>query len=158
MAPQIDDRAVLRQEIERRQAAADKAARRYRRLNVALLAVSLVCGLFAAALAGDSAATGKVIAAPVAEATTGNPPAALAKGWRNVCGVIALLSLLATAANGIGTVFRIADHQSKAFVCAGILDSLHTDLLPGGTLGPEAVVKVRTDLAKLLKEYPEYVR
>jgi hypothetical protein len=158
MAPQTDDRAVLRQEIERRQAAADKAARRYRRLNIALLAVSLLCGLFAAALAGDSAAAGKMIAAPVAEATTGNPPSPLAKGWRNVCGIIAILSLLATAANGIGSVFKIAEHQSKAFVCAGVLDSLHTDLLPGGAMGPEAVEKVRADLAKLLKDYPEYVR
>ncbi|MDX1980489.1 MAG: hypothetical protein SFV51_09495 [Bryobacteraceae bacterium] len=158
MAPTQDDRAVLRREIERRQMAADKAARRYRRLNIALLALSLVSGLLAAALAGDSAATGKLVAAPVAQASTGNPPSPLPKGWRNVCGLIAVLSLVGTAASGFSSVFKIAEHQSKAFVCAGTLDSLQTDLLPGAAAGPETIAKVRADLAKLVKDYPEYLR
>ncbi|MDQ3774221.1 MAG: hypothetical protein M3461_07580 [Pseudomonadota bacterium] len=152
------DREALRKELAERLVKVNKNARRYRRLNTAMLVISLLFGLLAATLAGDSAVGGKTIAGPVAEATTGKTPSELPKGWRNVCGLIALFTLIGTAATGVNNVLKIAEHRAKAFVCAGVLDGLRTNLLIDSRVQQKTIEKAKADLSTLLREYPEYFR
>jgi hypothetical protein len=152
------DRTAFRVELDRRLAIVTRKARRYRYWNVALLLIAVVFGLVAAGLAADSARDGKIIAKPVAEATTGVAPSDLPKGWRNVCGLIAVFTLIGTAATGISNGLKVSEHQTKAFVCAGALDALLTDLLPESADHKQALEKIEGELSKLLKEYPEYFR
>ena len=96
------------------------------------------------------------VAAPiVAKAATGNEPSTLPKGWKVVCGVIAVVSLIGTVSQGIHSLLKIAEHQTKALNCAGKLDALIIEL---ASPRREIVEKVRNEYANLLKEYPEYVR
>jgi hypothetical protein len=150
------DRDAFRLELDRRLAIVTRKARRYRYWNATLLLIAVLFGLVAAALAADSARDGSIIAKPVAEATTGKPPSDLPKGWRNVCGLIAVFTLIGTAATGISNALKISEHQTKAFVCAGALDALRTDLLPDSTDHKQALEKIEGELSKLLKDYPEY--
>ena len=152
------DRDAFRQELDRRLTIVTRKARWYRYWNAALLLIAVLFGLVAAALAADSARDGTVIAKSVAEATTGKPPSDLPKGWRNVCGLIAVFTLIGTAATGVSNALKISEHQTKAFVCAGALDALLTDLLPASTDHKQALERIEAELAKLLKDYPEYFR
>jgi hypothetical protein len=152
------DRSAFRVELDRRLAIVTRKARRYRYWNVALMLIAVVFGLVAAGLAADSARDGKIIAKPVAEATTGVAPSDLPKGWRNVCGLIAVFTLIGTAATGISSGLKVSEHQTKAFVCAGALDALLTDLLPESADHRQALEKIEGELSKLQKDYPEYFR
>jgi hypothetical protein len=152
------DRNAFRMELDRRLALVTRKARRYRYWNVALLLIAVLFGLVAAALAADSARNGNIIAKPVAEATTGVTPSDLPKGWRNVCGLIAVFTLIGTAATGISNALKVSEHQTKAFVCAGALDALLTDLLPESADHKHTLEKIEGELSKLLKEYAEYLR
>jgi hypothetical protein len=152
------DRDAFRQELDRRLTIVTHKARRYRYWNAALLLIAVLFGLLAAALAADSARDGTVIAKSVAEATTGNKPSDLPRGWRNVCGLIAVFTLIGTAATGISNAMKISEHQTKAFVCAGALDALLTDLLPDSADHKQALERIEAELSKLLKDYPEYFR
>jgi hypothetical protein len=152
------DRDAFRLELDRRLNTVTRKARRYRYWNAGLLLIAVLFGLVAAALAADSARDGNIVAKSVAEATTGKAPSDLPKGWRNVCGLIAVFTLLGTAATGISNALKISEHQTKAFVCAGALDALLTDLLPDSTDHKRTLEKIEGELSKLLKEYPEYFR
>ncbi|MDN5850352.1 MAG: hypothetical protein L0H63_12080 [Nitrococcus sp.] len=149
---------MLRKELSERLNKVNKNARRYRRLNVAMLVISLLFGLIAATLAGDSAFGGKTIAGPVAEAITGETPSELPKGWQNVCGLIALFTLIATASTGLNNVLKISDHRTMAFVCAGILDGLRAQVLIDSRVKQKTMEQVEAELSKLLRDYPEYFR
>ncbi len=153
-----EDLDLMRQEVGKRLEMVNKNARRYRRQNSFLLVVALLFGLTAAGLAGDSAFGGKMVAASVAEASTGKTPSDLPKGWRNVCGLIAVLTLLGTAATGVNNALKINEHQARSFVCAGAMDGLQAELLPGSSMRRETLNRVKTELAKLLKDYPECFR
>ena len=158
MDPIHKDREALRQELENALLSVNKNARRYRRVNTALLVAGLIFGLLATALAADASKGGKVLAGNVAEATTGKVPSELPPGWRNMCGIIALFTLIGTAATGINAVLKISEHKAKVFVCAGALDSLVTDLIPQSNLRRAVLDKVVADFAKLRKDYAEYFR
>ncbi len=149
---------AMQAELAKRLEAVNHNARRYRNWNIALLITGVVAGLLAAAIAGDSAAGGQTIGASVAESTTGKTPAPLPKGWRNVCGIIAVCAAVATAANAANSTLKIAEHQAKAFLCAGTLDGLQTDLLLDANPAREKLENARLELARLLKAYPEYFR
>ena len=89
------DRDQLQGRIEESVREVRRAARRYRRISTALLLTGMLCGAVSTALAGD-AFRGGSLAAKTAEATTGRVPAELARGWRNLCGIIAVLTPLLT--------------------------------------------------------------
>ncbi|MBI5558369.1 MAG: hypothetical protein HY885_12105 [Deltaproteobacteria bacterium] len=152
-----EDRQRLREELTMRVLVARKKARRYRIWNYTLLVAALIFGLMATALAADSAKGGKMVAGPVAEATTGKPPAELPKGWRNVCGLIALFTLLGTTASGVHTSLKIAEHQSRATRCLGLLDSLSAELVPDASARREILERVSGDFAGIVKDYADYL-
>ena len=152
------DREALRGELRKALLTVNKNARRYRRLNTIFLIIGMIFGLLSTALAADASRGGKVIAADVAEATTGKVPSDLPPGWRNTCALIAVFGLIGTAATAINTVLKISEHKAKVFVCAGRLDSLLTDLIPESNLRRPVLEKVTTELAKLQSDYAEYFR
>lgn len=153
-----EERQVLVEQIGYRLTLANHKACSYRRSNTILLLIAVIFGLMATALAADSAKAGELIAKPVAEATTGKVPSDLPKGWRNVCGLIAAFTFAGTLANGLTTALRIAEHQSKAMTCVGLIDGLKTELLAESGLHRESLEKARADLARIVREYPEYLR
>src|SRR4028119_1873459 len=96
-----DDFQLLRNDVNTRLEMVNRNARRYRRLHTGLVILTLVCGILATTLAADSAMDTKIATTVVAEAATGKEPAPLAKGWKAVCGVIAVISLIGTVSQGI---------------------------------------------------------
>ena len=153
-----EDRQVLIEQLGYRLSEANRKARRYRRNNTMLLLIAVIFGLLATTLAADSAKTGDLVAKPVAEATTGRVPSELPKGWRNVCGLIAIFTFAGTLANSLNTALRISENQSKAMTCAGLIDSLKTELVTDAGLRRESLDKIRAELARIVREYPEYLR
>ena len=153
-----EERQVLIEQLGYRLSEANRKARRYRRDNTILLLIAVIFGLLATALAADSAKAGDFVAKPVAEATTGKVPSELPKGWRNVCGLIAVFTFAGTLANGLNTALRISEHLSKAMTCAGLIDSLKTELVTDTGPHRESLEKTRADLARIVREYPEYLR
>src|SRR5262249_55123492 len=130
----------------------------YRRMNTVLLIVGLLFGLLATGLAADASRGGKVLAADVAEATTGKVPSDLPPGWRNTCGLNAVFGLIGTAVAGINTALKISEDKAKVFVCAGALDSLLTALIPKSNLRQPVLDKVTAQLERLQSDYAEYFR
>jgi hypothetical protein len=155
MATVQEDFQLLRDEVKTRLEKVNRNARRYRRLHTGLVILTLVCGILATTLAADSAMDTRLAAPVVAEVATGNEPSPLPKGWKVVCGVIAAISLIGTVSQGIHSLLKIAEHQTKALNCAGKLDALTIELTAPRR---EIVEKARNDYATILKEYPEYVR
>ena len=153
-----EDRQILNEQLGYRLTMANRRARRYRRDNTVLLLIAVIFGLLATTLAADSAKGGEFIAKPMAEATTGKAPSELPRGWRNVCGLIAMFTFAGTLATGINTALRITEHHSKAMTCAGLIDGLKTELMTEASLRRESLEKARADLARIVSEYPEYLR
>jgi hypothetical protein len=151
-----EDKKELHRDLSERLDMVNKKARHYRRLNALLLVVAVIFGLLASGLAGDSSTGGGIIAKKIAIATSSSPPKDDMEGWRNVYGIIAVLSFIATVATGLNDSLRIGEHQTKAFVCAGMLDGLLIEIPPAKR--PEVLEKIRTDLAKLVRDYPDYFR
>src|SRR6476620_6708274 len=90
-APQRD-RDRLHERIQDSIRQVRRAGRRYRRISTILLLTGMLCGAVSTALAGDAFRGGQ-LAAKTAATTTGRVPADLARGWRNLCGIIAVLTL-----------------------------------------------------------------
>jgi hypothetical protein len=155
MATVQEDFELLRNDVASRLAKVNRNARRYRRLHTSLVILTLICGILSTTLAADSAMDTRVAAPAVAEAATGKEPAPLAKGWKAVCGVIAVVSLIGTVSQGIHSLLKISEHQTKALDCAGRLDALAVELT---TPRREIVEKVRSEYTSILRDYPEYVR
>lgn len=153
-----EDRQVLIEQLGYRLGEANRKARRYRRNNTILLLTAVILGLLATTLAADSAKAGNFVAKTVAEATTGKVPVELPRGWRNVCGLIAIFTFAGTLANSLITASRISEHQSKAMTCAGLIDSLKTELVTEAGFRRESLEKTRAELARIVREYPEYLR
>ena len=59
---------------------------------------------------------------------------------------------------GVNNVLKISEHRAKAFVCAGVLDGLRTDLLIDSRVQQKTIDKAKADFSTLLREYPEYFR
>ena len=150
------DKKELRRDLSDRLIIVNKKARHYRRLNTLLLVVAVTFGLLVSGLAGDSFKGGAVIAKSIAVATTRDESTNPMEGWRNVYGIIAVLSLIATLATGFNNSLKIGEHQTKSIVCAGTLDGLLLEAQ--GAKTSETLDKVRDDFQKLLKDYADYTR
>lgn len=134
----------------------NQRARRYRTWHVLLVFISLIAGLLATALAGDSAMGGKKLPQMTMAMTGGGPLSELPMGWRMVCGVIAIVNLLATAATAIENLFKISERRTEAILCVGSLEALRVELATTSQLKEGVLNEVRADYAKLLKQYSEY--
>jgi hypothetical protein len=144
-----EDRQLLLEDVRSRRAFADQRARRYRRVDLTLLILSIVCGLLATALAADAANGGGVAAQQIA----GNPSAALGPGWRKLCGLIAACSFLGTLAAALNSGLKLAEHRAQAMACAGRLDALHAELIASGDYQ-----LAKDEFIRVLREYPQYLR
>ena len=102
------------------------------------------------ALAGDAFRGGQ-LAAKTAEATTGRVPTELARGWRNLCGIIAALTLAGTLATGTNSVLRLAEHQARTTACLAALGTLQNELFQ-----QDAIDKVKGALETVRLQYDEY--
>src|SRR5262245_34474616 len=136
----LRDREVLREQIQESIRQVRRSARRYRRVSTGLLLVGMLAGTVSTALATEAFRGGR-LAASVAQGTTGRPAAELPQGWRNVCGIIAALTLAGTLANGANSVFKFADHQARTAACASALAALQADLLGADAVRPAALDK-----------------
>ena len=149
------DRDRLRDDIERAIQQVRRSGRRYRRVSMVLLLTGLICGTVSTALASDAFRGGRV-AARTAEATTGRTPAALAPGWRNVCGIIALLTLAGTVATGTNSVLKLSEHQARTTACLVALAALQAGLFEESVVRQNVLDKIKASLATLRLTYDEY--
>ncbi|PYR66910.1 MAG: hypothetical protein DMF87_07040 [Acidobacteria bacterium] len=149
------DRDQLQGRIEESVREVRRAARRYRRISTALLLTGMLCGAVSTALAGD-AFRGGSLAAKTAEATTGRVPAELARGWRNLCGIIAVLTLAGTLATGTNSVLKLAEHQSQTRTCLAALGALNTQLFEEAAASPVALAKAKSAFESIRLQYDEY--
>lgn len=131
-----------------------RSGRRYRRISTALLLIGLLCGAVSTMLAGD-AFRGGAVAARTAQATTGRVPAELARGWRNLCGVIAVLTLAGTLATGTNSVLKLSEHQGRTTACLAALGALQADLSTDAPQ-PAALTKAKSALENIRIQYDEY--
>jgi len=151
----LRDREVLREQIQESIRQVRRSARHYRRVSTGLLLVGLLAGALSTALATEAFRGGR-LAANVAQGTTGRVPAELPQGWRNVCGILAVLTLAGTLANGANSVFKFSDHQARTAACASALASLQADLLGADAVRPAALDKARAGLDTIRLSYDEY--
>ncbi len=148
------DRSRLQERIQESILQVRRTARRYRRISTALLLTGLLCGAVSTALAGDAFRGGQ-LAARTAQTTTGRAPSELPRGWRNVCGIIAVLTLAGTLSTGTNSVLRLAEHQAKTAACVAALGALQSDL-HGETVREGAIDKARHSLDTIRLTYDEY--
>ena len=149
------DRDRLRDEIDRAIQQVRRSGRRYRRTSMALLLAGMLCGAVSAALASDAFRGGR-LAARTAEATTGRTPADLPRGWRNVCGIIAVLTLTGTLATGTNSALKLSDHQARTTACLAGLAALQLPLFEESGLRQNVLEKTQAGLANLRLTYDEY--
>ena len=149
------DRDRLRDEIQRAIQQVRRSGRRYRRASLVLMLTGLICGTVSAALASDAFRGGR-LSARTAEATTGRTPAALAPGWRNVCGIIAVLTLAGTLATGTNSVLKLSEHQARTTACLGALAALQAGLFDEGAVRQSVLEKTKASLATVRLTYDEY--
>jgi len=144
------DRDRLHERIQDSIGQVRRAGRRYRRISTILLLTGMLCGAVSTALAGDAFRGGQ-LAAKTAATTTGRVPAELARGWRNLCGIIAVLTLAGTLATGTNSVLRLAEHQARTTACLAALGTLQTNLFED-----EALDKTKSALETIRLQYDEY--
>ena len=149
------DRDQLREEIERAIQQVRRSGRRYRRASMVLLLLGLICGTVSTALASDAFRGGRV-AARTAEATTGRTPSELPRGWRNVCGIIAVLTLGGTLATGTNSALKLSDHQARTTACLIALAGLQAGLFDESAVRPGVLEKTQASLANIRLTYDEY--
>jgi len=148
------DRSRLQERIQDSIRQVRRTARRYRRTSTALLLAGLLCGAASTALAGDAFRGGQ-LAAKTAQTTTGRAPSELPRGWRNVCGIIAILTLAGTLSTGTNSILRLSEHQARTAACVAALGALQSDLF-GDTLREGALDKARHSLEAIRITYDEY--
>lgn len=153
-----NDRKHLINDINQSLTKVNNHAIRYRKTHTLLAVCTIVLGLFATLLAGDSARSGDILAGNTAKIATGNTPTELPRGWRIVCGVIAVCTFLSTAAAGIDRVLRITDHRANAMACAGQMDGLRTELETNSKPTGEQIANARDTYINLRRQYAEYFR
>jgi hypothetical protein len=144
----------LRADLEVALTTINRRARRYRTLNTSFVLIALLSGGLVTLLGADVATGGTRVAQRVAETSTGRTPPALGRGWRDVCGLMAILAFVGTIATGVNSGLRIAERNTRAFSCAGIIDGLLTEL-PASGPAPD---RTRLELARVRREYPEFFR
>lgn len=149
------DRSRLQERIQEAIQHVRRAARRYRRTSTALLLTGLLCGAVSTALAGDAFRGGQ-LAAKTAQTTTGRVPSDLPRGWRNVCGIIAILTLAGTLSSGTNSVLRLSEHQARTAACVAALAALQADLFGENGKREAALDKARHSLETIRLSYDEY--
>jgi hypothetical protein len=149
---------LLRSDLRRALTDVNGRARRYRRLNMALVLVTILSGATVTLIGADAARGGTHVAQRVAESTTGNTPPPLGRGWRNVCGLMAILAFVGTIASGVNTGLKVAERNVRAFACAGVIDGLLTELPGAASAGRPVLDRARGELARVRREYPEFFR
>ena len=148
------DRSRLQERIQESIQQVRRAARRYRRTSTALMLTGLLCGAFSTVLAGDAFRGGQ-LAPKTAQTTTGRVPSDLPRGWRNVCGIIAVLTLAGTLSTGTNSVLRLSEHQAKTAACVAALGALQSDLF-GENVREGAIDKAKHSLETIRLTYDEY--
>ena len=149
------DRSRLQERVQEAIQHVRRAARRYRRTSTALLLTGLLCGAVSTALAGDAFRGGQ-LAAKTAQTTTGRVPSDLPRGWRNVCGIIAILTLAGTLSSGTNSVLRLSEHQARTAACVAALAALQADLFGENGKREAALDKARHSLETIRLSYDEY--
>ena len=149
------DRSRLQELIQEAIQHVRRAARRYRRTSTALLLAGLLCGAVSTALAGDAFRGGQ-LAAKTAQSTTGRVPAELPRGWRNMCGIIAMLTLAGTLSTGTNSVLRLSEHQARTAACVAALGALQADLFGENGRREAALDEARHSLETIRLTYDEY--
>lgn len=157
MATLQDERAALITQIASALPIADKNARRYRRLHLSIAISTIFTSLLAAFLTGDSALGGKVIAKNTASAITGKQPSELAPGWRWICGIAAICSLMAGITSGVSTVLKAEEHRTKAFACSGKLASLQARMVTNLNPDRVSIDDTRKAIEAIQNDYREYL-
>ena len=132
-----------------------RTARRYRRVSTALLLIGMLCGAVSTVLAGDAFRGGR-LAARTAETTTGRAPTELAPGWRNLCGIIAIVTLAGTLATGTNSALKLGEHQAQTKACLAALSALQTELFEDDALQRPALDKATRALESIRLQYDEY--
>ncbi len=93
-----------------------------RLINTSLAILTLLAGGLATLLGAGAAISGQVV--------LGTGPS----GWKITCGIVAILSFIATLATGIKEQFQIAQELSKSQICSGQLRSLELELASGSPI------------------------
>nr|QKW93650.1 hypothetical protein [Vitiosangium cumulatum] len=158
MADLEEQRGAVRNVVDEHLLKVNGAARRYRKLNTVLLLIAVIFGGVGTLFAGVVAAGGGP-AKGVTKAVTGEEPKSeLPETWRKMCLWIAVLTGIGTLSSGMNGQLRIAEQQSRAMACAGHLDSLKLDLLVDTDFTEEDLNRIKDNLSKVLREYPDYFR
>ncbi|WP_375771830.1 hypothetical protein NR798_13355 [Archangium gephyra] len=158
MAELEEGRETVRNVVDEHLIRVNAAARRYRKLNTVLLLIAVIFGGMGSLFAGVVAAGGGP-AKGVTKAVTGTEPKTeLPEAWRKMCLWIAVLTGIGTVSAGTNGQLKSAQQQSRAMTCAGLLDSLKLELLVGAHFTEEDLNRIRENLSKVLREYPEYFR
>jgi hypothetical protein len=152
------EQELLRRHLKEALEAVDRRARRYRRIDTVLVIVALMSGALVTLLGADAATGGTRVAQRVAETSTGRTPPPLGPGWRNVCGLMAIIAFAGTVATGLNSGLKVADGNARAFACAGVLNSLLIETTGLANLGPSGLERIRTELARTHREYPQFFR
>ena len=152
------EQELLREDLRDALAAVNRRARFYRRMNVTLVLVAVLSGAAVTLLGADLFRGGTRVALRLAENSTSKTPPPLGPGWRNVCGLMALLAFVGTVSTGINGGLKVTERNVRAFACAGVLDGLLIEL-PGATsLGRPVLDRTRAELARVRREYAEFFR
>ena len=80
----------------------------------------------------------------------------MAAGWRNVCGVIAVLTFFGTLATGADSALKISERRAQAFACVGALEGLRASLLRESAVDRAEIDQASAELARVRREYSEY--
>lgn len=117
---------------------AERYTSRYRRLDVGLLACSIVLSTVATVLAGGAAYGGETAVDALG-------------GWRPVCAVVAICTALGTVTAGLHKAFHVTDRLTRSVACVAGLKALELEISFRGK-DPAAAVEAYQGL---LKDYSD---
>jgi hypothetical protein len=123
--------------IQTQRARAEQRELRIRRTNERAIYVSLFAGSAATAIAGFAAAA----------ATSPIGP------WRVTCGVVALLTFLATVSAGLQRHLDLSGNLGKLTTCLGKLRALEFAV----SMGTRPVSEIDAECEEIVRQFPEFV-
>jgi hypothetical protein len=134
---ETSDRGDRLQWIQARRERAEVQEQRYRRTNTRAIFVSILTGSAATAVAGFAAASA---AAPIGS-------------WRVTCGIVAMLTLIATVSAGLQKQLDLSGNLVKLSSCLGRLRALEY----AASMGTRAVPEIDAECEDIVRQYPEFV-
>lgn len=140
MSNSPESRAALLERIRTGMRRAEAQATELRKKNSRYVSVGVIAGGLATVVAGTAAALGPVVGQ--------GPPA-----WKLTCGIVALLTGVATVLNGLQKQLSIAERLAKASSCLGKLTSLEFAL----TVNNRETVEVAREYESALAAYPDII-